>query len=181
MYKETKIPETTNIFIEHHYERISPIVYQNLKMYYLRKLYGEELYKLPYTTLNNNSDLKEEVDFSVLTYLTDIKMLHKIGPDSVFKPTVAEIIKQIPSDIIDKVVAFEIITGPVGIKNLFNEELKAGYYVSIVRLYQNRGRKKLVARPVTLYPSNYSNIPIGMTKAEIKVIKLRESILRTYS
>lgn len=41
-------------------------------------------------------------------------MLHGYGYYGLFKPSVGEIIRQIPKDLLEKVVAFEIIAGAIG-------------------------------------------------------------------
>lgn len=41
-------------------------------------------------------------------------MLHGYGYYGLFKPSVGEVIRQIPKDLLEKVVAFEIIAGAIG-------------------------------------------------------------------
>ena len=81
---------------------------------YLRKLSERELTHVAYTWLTEAIDYAEKVDFTKLSVLEDIKMLHGYGYYGLFKPSVGEVIRQIPKDLLEKVVAFEIIAGAIG-------------------------------------------------------------------
>jgi hypothetical protein len=83
------------------------------------------------------NDYIEEVDYNKLPHLRDVKMLHTYGWYGYFKPSVAEIIRQIPKDLLSQTVAFEIIYSPSTAEDLskYREEMQAGFHVSIVRLY----------------------------------------------
>jgi hypothetical protein len=119
------------------YQRISPIVASEGKHYYLRQLSDKELSKVAYNWLNKKSDFGEEVDYEKLKPLLDVKMLHTYGWYGYFKPSVAEVIRQIPKDLLSQTVAFEIIRTPSTAEDLskYREETSAGFHVSIVRLY----------------------------------------------
>ena len=65
-----------------------------------------------------------------------IRTYHSCGHPSLFKPSVAEVIAQIPKDIVDRVVAFEII-------NAEDMDVRycvgGGYYHAVLtRLYMDR-------------------------------------------
>lgn len=129
---------------------------------------ADELTSVAYTWLNKPSDYSDKVDFSKLSVLEDIKMLHGYGSYALFKPSVGEVIRQIPKEHLKKVIAFEIIDGAIAMNSTFNAELNAGFHVSIVRLYQAKDDTNEVAHPITEYPTNDSKLPIGMTEEEFK-------------
>ena len=75
-----------------------------------------------------------------LVTLDDITTYHGYGYYGIFKPSIAEVLAQIPTELIDRVVAFEIIDWPRDASDLNREReaLDAGYHVATTRLY---GRK----------------------------------------
>lgn len=154
------------------YKNIRPIVnYKsknncNKKQVYLRKLKNNELTDLSYTWLQNEKDYAEQVEYEKLSALADVKMIHRFGLYGLFKPSVGEVICQIPKELLPKVVAFEIIYNPINNSdfNLFKKEFDAGFHVSVVRLYQVKCNE--------LYPRNEDIMqPIGMTKEEFEKFK----------
>lgn len=72
-------------------------------------------------------------------YLTEIRTLHTYGSPCFFKPSVAEVLAQIPDDMLEGVVAFET-RGPsdVADMNRESEALNAGFHVARTRLYGAR-------------------------------------------
>ncbi len=162
MKQKFDIPQMSKEEIAHWYANIKPIVDGDK---YLRKLSVDELVDTAYTWL---SDYARKVDFSKLSVLEDRKMLHTWGYYGFFKPSVGEVIRQIPKEYIEKVVAFEIIDGAIGMFRTFKEELNAGYHVSIVRLYQAKDDTNEAAQKITEYPTSDSKIPVGMTEEEFK-------------
>jgi hypothetical protein len=72
-----------------------------------------------------------------LRQLADVRMFHSFGAPSLFKPTIAEVIAQIPERYSAVTCAFEVIRHPQNAAdlNLESEALNAGFHVSIVRLY----------------------------------------------
>lgn len=75
-----------------------------------------------------------------LNVITDITTYHTWAFYGFFKPTIAEVIAQIPIDVLDRVVAFEIIKSPETTEDLNRESvaLNAGYHVAITRLYEKQ-------------------------------------------
>jgi hypothetical protein len=65
-----------------------------------------------------------------LTPLREITTFHTWAYYGFFKPTIAEVLAQIPEDLVDQVVAFEILDM---IND--NEALNDGYHVAITRLF----------------------------------------------
>lgn len=69
--------------------------------------------------------------------LCEITTYHTYAYYGFFKPTIAEVLAQIPAEHLDKVVAFEIVGGPETADDLNREPeaLNAGYHVATTRLY----------------------------------------------
>ena len=171
MERKFEIPEMSNEVISKWYTTIKPIVADEGTFKYLRPLSNEELTRTAYTWLNKPTDYADTVDFSKLSVLADVKMLHTWAYYGFFKPSVGEIIRQIPKELLEKVVAFQIIKGAIGINGFANEELNAGFHVSIVRLYQAKDSTNTTAEPLKFYPTSDSQIPIGMTEEVFSIFK----------
>ena len=165
MKRKFEIPKMSDAEIARLYAIIKPIVGHDT---YLRGLSANELTGSAYTWLNEPSDYADKVDFSKLSVLEDRKMLHGYGYYGFFKPSVGEVIRQIPKEHLNKVVAFEIIDGAIAMNSTFNAELNAGFHVSIVRLYQAKDDTNEAAHPITEYPTIDSKLPVGMTEEEFK-------------
>lgn len=175
MERKFQIPEMTTEEIAKWYTTIKPIVNDGAIPRYLRELSERELTCTAYTWLTEPPDYAGPVDFTQLSVLEDTKMLHVYGYHGFFKPDVGEVIRQIPKQYLEKVVAFEIISGPVGMNSIYRKELNAGFHVSIVRLYQEKNDTNEVATPVDCWPTTDSKCPVGMTKEDFeKIIELIE-------
>lgn len=185
MERKIRIPVMEDDEITKWYETIKPIVNyktdETLKLnsVYLRPLTEEELSNISYTWLTKEN-YADEVDYSKLSVLADVKMLHSWSYYGYFKPSVGEIIRQIPKKMLEKVVAFEIIYSPDDWSdfNLFKEEFDESYHVSVVRLYQAKDDSNIAAEKVmTEYPSKEDTVPtIGMLDEEFH--QLRDLIYR---
>lgn len=86
------------------------------------------------------------VDMNGLVALRDITTYHTWAYYGFFKPTIAEVLKQIPTEIVDQVVAFEIIESPQCAEDFDKdrEAFNAGYHVATTRLY-GKGVSEAVA------------------------------------
>ncbi|MBI4118791.1 MAG: hypothetical protein HY452_00830 [Parcubacteria group bacterium] len=75
-----------------------------------------------------------------LKRLCDIRTYHTYGYYGFFKPSIAEVLAQIPTEHLTEVVAFEIVESPetAGDLNREHEALNAGYHVATTRLYVRR-------------------------------------------
>jgi hypothetical protein len=93
-------------------------------------------------------DPKPAEEATGLTPLRDVRTYHTFGYYGFFKPSVAEVLAQIPSDLIESVVAFEIVESPQDAADLDKEReaLNAGYHVAVTRLY-GASRPLADARP----------------------------------
>lgn len=185
MERKFEIPTMSKDTIAKWYSTIRPIVHEGNKFTFLRELSSQEISGCGYTWLNDPKDYAETVDFSKLSFFADVKMLHGYGYYGLFKPSVGEVIRQIPADMLEKAVAFEIIYSPMTAADFeqFREEFDAGFHVSIVRLYKNKDNEseaaepvgvfsnEPVSRPATAYPTESSVLPIGMTEEEFGKFK----------
>lgn len=71
-------------------------------------------------------------------------------------------------DYAEKVVAFEIIAGAIGMEGIFKDELNAGFHVSIVRLYQAKDDTNEAAQQIERYPTPNYQVPVGMAEEHFK-------------
>ena len=170
MEQKFEIPEMSNEQIVRWYATIKPIVHKNGTPCYLRKLSEKELTNSAYTWLNNPKDFAEAVDYNKLSVIADIKMLHTWGYYGFFKPSVGEVIRQIPPRIIKDVVAFEIICGAIGMNSIYNAELNAGFHVSVVRLYRSADASHLPASPIVSWPTKHSQKPWRMFDKDFRTL-----------
>lgn len=185
MEQRIEIPQMSEDDIVKWYSTIRPIVHQGTKFTFLRELSWKELTSVGYTFFNDPNDYAENVDFSTLSFLADVKMLHEYGYPAFFHASVAEVIRQIPTHMLNEAVAFEIIYSPHTSEHfsLFKQEFNAGFHVSIVRLYKTRVGTSVAAepmgvfindnvwRPAKAYPTENSMLPIGMTEEEFNNLK----------
>ena len=172
MNREFKIPKMKVEQIAKWYDEIKPIVKRNGVPVYLAKLSADELIKSPYTRFNKDEDYADVVDYSKLSVLADVKMLHTYGYYKFFKPSIGEIIRQIPKELLEKVVAFEMLGGELATNSVFRAEFYAGFHVSIVRLYQLKDITNEEAKPTFDYPNDNCKTPIGMTEKQFEDLKL---------
>lgn len=72
-----------------------------------------------------------------LKVLCDMKTYHRFDYCGFFKPTLAEVLAQIPEAYVEKAIAFEIVSQPKTSDDLNTdrEALNAGYHVATTRLY----------------------------------------------
>ena len=145
MKREEVFPETDLMSfsdIKILYQTIKPIIRDKCSYpYFLRQLSDIELINSSYTWLNEPNDYYKEVNFYQLSFLSDIKVLMPYDDHPrLFKPTVGEIISQIPENFRKNTVAFEIIVCPMVEKDiyLYSKEFESGFHVCTVRLYQLR-------------------------------------------
>jgi hypothetical protein len=138
--EKTWIPEVPKERIEELGGRIRPVVRFALgKDGLFRSHKGHphyiepvDLFGIAYTW-----DPKPTTQVSGLKPLADIRTYHTYGYQGFFKPSIAEVLAQIPEEHLDQVVAFEIVDYPQHAEDL-NRELEAlnsGYHVATTRLY----------------------------------------------
>lgn len=161
MQQKFSIPEMSTNEIVRWYGTIKPIVCHNGNLMSLDKL-------LPFELVNDcflsHRIFDSKVDISTLGILADIKMLHSYTVPTYFKPSVGEIIRQIPEELRKATVAFEVIYSPYGQPDfdIFKDEFDEGYHVSIVRLYQKFDGTCPKAEKLLEYPTPASCLPVYM-------------------
>ena len=69
--------------------------------------------------------------------ICDIETYHEFGYYGLFKPSIAEVLAQIPEDKLDQVVAFEIVEQPRTAEDLNRQmnAIHAGFHKATTRLY----------------------------------------------
>lgn len=125
MSEKVWIPEVPEERIRELAERIKPVINGR----YIKPV---DLFKVAYTW-----DPKLAKRAVNLEPVRDITTYHTFGYYGFFKPSIAEVLAQIPADLLEKVVAFEIIGSPTTADDLNRESvaLNAGYHVAVTRLY----------------------------------------------
>lgn len=119
--REPSIPEISDAKLEELYKRIKPVVGRKGKLYYIK---DEDLRKVAFTW---EPKLKNKA--KKLERLCDITTYHTYGYHGFFKPSIAEVIAQIPENYLDETVAFETFT------DLTLENIVGNYHVTTTRLY----------------------------------------------
>lgn len=128
--KRVWIPEVVKERIQELAERIKPIVqFPREGKCYIKPV---DLFGIAYTW-----DPKSADKATGLKPLCDITTYHTYSYHGFFKPSIAEVLAQIPAEHLDKVVAFEIVENPETADDLNREReaLNAGYHVATTRLY----------------------------------------------
>lgn len=175
MERKIEIPEMDCSELLRLAKGIRPIVYfKHSTPVYLRPLEDFELIYAAYTWLNHPSDYGAKVDYSKLSILADVKMIHTYVKFHMVQPTVGEVIRQIPKSLLERTVAFEIIYCPKSFSDFrtFASEFKAGYHVSVVRLYQDKDNNNVPAtQPDDFWPTKTSPLPIGMSESTFKWLR----------
>ena len=137
--KELSIPVISDEELMRRYSKIKPITDINGKKYWLRNYSIDEMRNTSFfcTRVTDISTPVGEA-LSNHTYY-DIQCLHTFGYHGFFKPSVAEVLSQIPQELYEQYVidAFEIVDMPTNINylNKFWNATKQGFHVSVVRLY----------------------------------------------
>ena len=132
------IPKISKEELIARYKRIKPIVEFEGKKYFLREFSTAELTGKSYIW-NISEDKREHVDMKKFIPLvnSDFECLHSYGYYGVFKPSIGEVLAQIPKIDADFVDAFEIIEQPEVLEdfNKYRIQFDNGFHVSKVRLY----------------------------------------------
>lgn len=134
--KRTKLEILNDKRLEELNNNIIPILekkgkkYTTFDKFSLREIFGKSYF-------DNEANFLKEVDTHNLVELACVDMLHRYNRSEVFKPTIAEILSQIPEEYIDKTVAYEIIEYAKLASDFLKhkEEFNDGFHVSKVLLY----------------------------------------------
>ena len=126
-----KIPKLTNTELEALYEKIRPLVRgKDGNAYPIERV---DLRKVSFTW--DPKLLKEPI--TALHSLGEFRCLHTYGYYGLFKPSIDEVLSQIPANLVDAATYFEIVKQPGNQADLGEEQeaLNAGFHVSTVRVY----------------------------------------------
>ena len=140
MYK-VSIPVITDEELRKRYECIKPIVQIDGEKYFLRNFKDDELRTKSYLW-NMREDKREKVNIDEYMALKehDFECIHKYGYHMFFKPSIAEVLAQIPDHLARVVNLFEIIDEPKTESDFSKNKIvfDNGYHISKVRLYVKR-------------------------------------------
>ncbi len=125
--KKIFIPEVSKEEIRKRYKRIRPVVQTKNEKRYMRKV---DLFATSFLW-----NPKPVAKAKGLEQLQDIETYHSYGAPAFFKPTIAEVLAQIPDDLLKQnIVAFEVVSLQ-SMDEKGREALNAGYHLASVRLY----------------------------------------------
>ena len=146
MYK-VSIPDIGKEELLARYKRIKPIVEIEGKKYFLREFTADELSGISYIW-NASENKRELVDMNeyVPRLECDFECIHKYGYYALFKPSIAEVLAQIPERELKYVDAFEIIESPKTEKDFNKNKIvfDNGFHISKVRLYTSRYNPNII-------------------------------------
>lgn len=124
-----QIPEISDARLDELAARIKPVVTFGGVKHYIKPCHlRDEAYTW---------DAKKRAPAPALKPLREIRTYHTYGYYGFFKPSIAEVLAQIPADVIDQVTEFEIVQRPKEAKDLNEEKraLDAGFHVATTVLY----------------------------------------------
>lgn len=123
------IPKIDKDVLKKRSKRIRPVVEFKGKKRFIKRV---DIFKTSFVW-----DPKRRKKAKKLKPLQDVVTYHTWAWYGAFKPTIGECLAQIPEDILDKVVAFEIIDRPQTADDLNKDPvaLNAGFHVAKTRYY----------------------------------------------
>jgi len=125
------IPDITDAQLEALYDLTKPLVKDGKDLYYIRK---PDLRNVAFPW-----DPKLTWKATGLHKVRTIRTLHEYGYYGMFKPSVAEVLAQIPKSLIGRVQAF-YVEGPktAAELNMHKDELNAGFHVAETTFYSSK-------------------------------------------
>lgn len=132
-----EIPKKSDKELQELYMNIKPIVTLGDIKYSLREFSLEELRKISYI-YHVSDNVREVIDKDKLETIKDINCLHTWAYYGLFKPTISEVLSQIPTDLVNKVNLFEIVDYIANPRELheYRNIINKGYHLSKVRTYK---------------------------------------------
>jgi hypothetical protein len=123
------IPKLTDERLAELVEKIKPVIRRDDDLYYIKPV---DPRGIAYTWDPKPTEAAEE-----LVMVCDITTFHGFAHQGCFKPSIAEVLSQIPKGLLDLVIAFEIVKSPEDINDLnrFRVAMNEGYHVARTRLY----------------------------------------------
>lgn len=135
--KKLEIPEIDDKRLKELYQLLKPIVTIDEMKYLLREFTLQELRNQSYIW-NRHEDKRDVVDPNKLETVDDFLCLHTWGYYGLFKPSIAEVLSQVPENVIEQANTFEIIESPETREDVFKykEVIDNGFHLSKVRAYK---------------------------------------------
>ena len=130
------IPKISDAELLDLYRLLKPIVEVEDIKHCLKKLSLLDLRTLAYTW-SAKENKREAIDPSKMETVDEFACLHKWGFYGFFKPSVAEVLAQVPGHVIEDANAFEIVEYPETVEDLnrYHDLVKDGFHLSKVRSY----------------------------------------------
>lgn len=127
-----KIPKLTNERLAELQATIKPVIRDGKDLWYIEDV---DPRNIAFTW-----DPKPTEKATGLKLLCTARTLHTYGYHGFFKPSIAEVLAQVPADLVDKAVAFEV-NGPGTADDLNQEKeaLDAGFHVAQTSFYASEG------------------------------------------
>ena len=124
------------------YEKIKPIIMIEGITYDMKEFSFTALSGQSYIW-NRDEDKRNIIHKEDLEAIEDFVCFHEYGYYGLFKPSIHEVLAQLPEKSIKEADYFEIIESPVTRDDVFKYEdiLNAGYHASVVRTYKKKERK----------------------------------------
>lgn len=131
------IPKIDDKTLAGFYRLLKPIVTIDEVKYLLKEFSLEQLRNISYIW-ERNEDKRDVVDSNKLEPVEDFLCLHTWGYYGLFKPSIAEILAQVPEKTICEANVFEIIEKPETREDVFRypEVVDNGFHLSKVRSYK---------------------------------------------
>lgn len=132
-----EIPEIDDKTLAGFYRLLKPIVTIDEVKYLLKEFSLEQLRNISYIW-KSDEDKRDVVDLNKLEPVEDFLCLHTWGYYGLFKPSIAEILAQVPEKTICEANVFEIIEKPETREDVFRypEVINNGFHLSKVRSYK---------------------------------------------
>jgi len=129
MEKLDLIPKLSQEELQKRAGRIKPVVGFNGSQYYIHDV---DIAQVSFIW-----DPKKKNKAKGLVALCEILTYHTYGHPMLFKPSIAEVLSQIPDTHLDKVIAFQIVGQPESVEDLnqYGAITNSGYHMAITQLY----------------------------------------------
>ncbi len=131
------IPSITDEELEKIYRQLKPIATIDEIKYYLKE-YSLQQLRYYFFMQDSVSSITEKIDSSLIDPVAEFICLHKFHYYGSFTPTIAEVLSQIPENLVDDSNAFEIVEYPTKMADVakYFEAFEKGYHLSKVRTYK---------------------------------------------
>ena len=138
--KVIAIPYISDRTIELMGAKIRPIVKVKGVKHFLGGYTVEEMKNTSFSfTSDHGEHLQEPVNDNELEFVGEAYTLHTWGAPSYFKPSIKEVIAQIPADIKNSVDAFEVeLESYPSNKEFVSEAFAKGYHVALTKFYRKK-------------------------------------------